>query len=68
MDKTGRNGIRVGDILLPDFRERYNFLKNKHKEILKQYNYNSKSSSMRMHGLREWLFLASTILLIQSTS
>jgi len=41
MDKTGRNGIRVGDILLPDFRERYNFLKNKHKEILKQYNYNS---------------------------
>jgi adenylosuccinate synthase len=39
MDKTGRNGLRVGDILLPDFLERYNFLKNKHKEIIRQYNY-----------------------------
>ncbi len=41
MDKTGRNGLRVGDILLPNFRERYNFLKNKHKEILRLYNYES---------------------------
>jgi adenylosuccinate synthase len=39
MDKTGRNGLRVGDILLPDFLEKYNFLKNKHKEILSQYDY-----------------------------
>ena len=23
MDKTGRNGLRVGDIFLPDFKERY---------------------------------------------
>ncbi len=23
MDKTGRNGLRIGDILLPDFKERY---------------------------------------------
>jgi adenylosuccinate synthase len=39
MDKTGRNGLRTGDILLPDFNEKYLFLKNKHKEILRQYNY-----------------------------
>lgn len=39
MDKTGRNGLRVGDILLPDFIDRYNFLKNKHREIIDQYDY-----------------------------
>ncbi|MFM8372958.1 MAG: adenylosuccinate synthase [Bacteroidota bacterium] len=37
MDKTGRNGIRVGDIAAPDFLERYNALKNKHLELLKIY-------------------------------
>jgi adenylosuccinate synthase len=37
MDKTGRNGLRVGDILLPDFEIRYNNLKNKHLSLLKQY-------------------------------
>ncbi|NVO12185.1 MAG: adenylosuccinate synthase [Bacteroidales bacterium] len=41
MDKTGRNGLRVGDIIRIDFKERYANLKNKHKDILKQYNYNS---------------------------
>lgn len=39
MDKTGRNGLRIGDILLPDFIEKYNFLKNKHKDIISQYDY-----------------------------
>jgi adenylosuccinate synthase len=34
MDKTGRNGLRVGDILLPDFKERYEKLVAKHKSIL----------------------------------
>ena len=37
MDKTGRNGLRVGDITLPDFKERYEKLKNKHLEILSHY-------------------------------
>lgn len=41
MDKTGRNGLRVGDIIRVDFKERYESLKNKHKEILKQHNYKS---------------------------
>ncbi len=39
MDKTGRNGLRIGDILENNFMERYNFLKNKHLDILKQYDY-----------------------------
>lgn len=39
MDKTGRNGLRVGDISRPDFKEKYRFLVNKHKEILKSFNY-----------------------------
>ena len=39
MDKTGRNGLRVGDILLPDFKEQYNFLKEKHYDILKQFDF-----------------------------
>ncbi len=39
MDKTGRNGLRVGDILLPDFIEKYTFLKKKHLDILRQYDY-----------------------------
>ncbi len=37
MDKTGRNGLRVGDTMLPDFRERYNRLVEKHKSILIHY-------------------------------
>jgi adenylosuccinate synthase len=39
MDKTGRNGLRVGDILEPDFSERYNQLKKKHIDLLKLYTY-----------------------------
>jgi adenylosuccinate synthase len=37
MDKTGRNGLRVGDILGKNFEEKYNKLKNKHLQMLKQY-------------------------------
>ncbi len=38
MDKTGRNGIRVGDIELADFHERYRNLANKHEEMIKFYD------------------------------
>jgi adenylosuccinate synthase len=34
MDKTGRNGLRVGDIQLDDFRDRYESLKKKHLGLL----------------------------------
>ena len=37
MDKTGRNGLRVGDIEAPNFLEQYNNLKAKHLQLLKIY-------------------------------
>ncbi len=39
MDKTGRNGLRVGDVSLPKFKEKYNALKNKHIQLLNFYDY-----------------------------
>jgi adenylosuccinate synthase len=38
MDKTGRNGLRVGDIELADFKERYRTLADKHEEMIKFYD------------------------------
>ncbi|AEV31366.1 adenylosuccinate synthase [Owenweeksia hongkongensis] len=37
MDKTGRNGLRVGDIEQDDFKERYDALVAKHEQILMHY-------------------------------
>tara|TARA_B100001113_G_scaffold352943_1_gene355750 strand:+ start:507 stop:1766 length:1260 start_codon:yes stop_codon:yes gene_type:complete len=39
MDKTGRNGLRVGDITSEAFREKYEKLKKKHIQILNFYDY-----------------------------
>ena len=39
MDKTGRNGLRIGDILSGEFAEKYNALKQKHFGLLAQYNF-----------------------------
>mgnify|MGYP001149423969 CR=1 FL=1 len=38
MDKTGRNGIRIGDIELPEFLVKYRKLANKHEAMIKSYN------------------------------
>jgi len=38
MDKTGRNGIRVGDIELADFKERYRNLADKHEAMIAFYD------------------------------
>ena len=45
MDKTGRNGLRVGDLELPDFHKRFTKLEKKHDELIdwvvtKQFNTN----------------------------
>lgn len=37
MDKTGRNGIRVGDLELSDWKERYSNLCHKHLKMIKFY-------------------------------
>ncbi len=39
MDKTGRNGLRIGDIFSPDFKKKYNFLVEKHKQLLALYDF-----------------------------
>ncbi|HAN78705.1 MAG TPA: adenylosuccinate synthase [Bacteroidales bacterium] len=39
MDKTGRNGLRVGDILSANFMEKYKTLVDKHKHMLKQFDF-----------------------------
>ena len=39
MDKTGRNGMRAGDIESPDFLDKYRFLKQKHLNMLKQFDF-----------------------------
>ena len=38
MDKTGRNGIRVGDLELSDWKERYRNLADKHEAMISFYN------------------------------
>jgi adenylosuccinate synthase len=38
MDKTGRNGLRVGDIFSPNFKEKYDALIDKHLGILRHYD------------------------------
>ncbi len=38
MDKTGRNGIRVGDIELADWKDKYRALANKHEAMIDFYN------------------------------
>lgn len=37
MDKTGRNGLRVGDIFLSNFKEKYDALVEKHESMLRHY-------------------------------
>lgn len=39
MDKTGRNGLRVGDIISPAFMERYETLRAKHVAMLENYKF-----------------------------
>ena len=41
MDKTGRNGLRVGDIFTSDFDARYHQLRDKHLNMLKQYDFSA---------------------------
>ena len=39
MDKTGRNGLRVGDLLNKDFKNLYSKLKTKHRQLLDNFNF-----------------------------
>lgn len=51
MDKTGRNGLRVGDLERTDFKEAFNGLLQKHADLLKFYDYRNNTTE----ELEEWL-------------
>ena len=53
MDKTGRNGLRIGDIELPDFKSRYTKLVNKHKQLLNHFDFEYDVEAME----KEWFGL-----------
>jgi len=57
MDKTGRNGLRIGDIFTADFKSKYDALVQKHKRLLSMYNFEydlSEHEAEWMQGI-EWL-------------
>src|SRR6186713_1646942 len=58
MDKTGRNGLRVGDTQLSNFKERYDNLVTKHKKILGNYDYQTLLSETESKWFDALKFLA----------
>jgi adenylosuccinate synthase len=46
MDKTGRNGLRIGDIFSPDFDKNYRKLVEKHRRLLGFHNFDYDLKSM----------------------
>lgn len=45
MDKTGRNGLRVGDLLDGQFEKKYQQLKSKHQQLLDNFHFEEDISS-----------------------
>ncbi|MES1226118.1 MAG: adenylosuccinate synthase [Bacteroidota bacterium] len=45
MDKTGRNALRVGDLLDPNFKKSYSQLRQKHQQLLGNYNFDEDISA-----------------------
>ena len=57
MDKTGRNGLRVGDINSENFEDKYNKLKEKHITQLKFYSFEESIDELE----KEWFESIETI-------
>ena len=57
MDKTGRNGLRVGDINSENFEDKYNKLKEKHITLLKFYSFEESIDELE----KEWFESIETI-------
>jgi adenylosuccinate synthase len=53
MDKTGRNGLRVGDLLSADFNARYEALKQKHLHLLKGFEEHYKADATELQTMEE---------------
>jgi adenylosuccinate synthase len=59
MDKTGRNGLRVGDILDKNFDSDYNKLKAKHQQLLDNLNFSEDISQLEDEFFESIEFLRS---------
>ncbi len=61
MDKTGRSGLRLGDIVSPKFHERYNKLKNRHLAMLGgfEFDLDEKAWLDGVEYLRKFAFIDS---------
>jgi adenylosuccinate synthase len=59
MDKTGRNGLRVGDLEMEDFGVRYHNLVEKHLGLLQQYDYPVELAELEEEWQSAARFLAS---------
>ena len=66
MDKTGRNGLRVGDISSPHFKEKYEKLKKKHIQILNFYDFEYKLDEMESNWFDSLGTLKDFLILIQN--
>jgi len=53
MDKTGRNGLRVGDLLSADFNVRYEALKQKHLHLLKGFEGHYAADAAELQTMEE---------------
>ncbi|MDR2979092.1 MAG: adenylosuccinate synthase [Bacteroidales bacterium] len=58
-DKIGRNGLRVGDILTPNFIEKYQKLKEQHIFLLNQYEYDYEPALAKCE--QDWLDSLNTL-------
>ncbi len=73
MDKTGRNGLRIGDVELPDFKSRYTRLVTKHKQLLNHFDFEYDVEAMEKEWfdaielLRDMHFIDSEHYLAQAT-
>lgn len=70
-DKTARTGLRICDIISPNFEEKYQHLLNQHKEILDQYHFDystllpelDKKWRASLSTLRQFTFIDSEYML-----
>ena len=46
MDKTGRNGLRIGDINSTNFKQKYDVLRDKHFQLLKNFEFGDEFEQM----------------------
>ncbi len=57
MDKTGRNGLRIGDINSTNFKQKYDVLRDKHFQLLKNFEFGDEFEQMENEFFESISFL-----------